>query len=70
MRSNNYILALDVGGTSLKSAIISDDGHCLRKTFRTVAINSAGSREEILNTLTGTLSNNINELHLIYDSSS
>lgn len=55
MRSNNYILALDVGGTSLKSAIISDDGHCLRKTFRTVAINSAGSREEILNTLTGTL---------------
>jgi len=55
MGTNNYVLALDVGGTSLKSAIISDEGRCLRGSFRTVAIDSAGDKEEVLEALITTL---------------
>ena len=43
-------LALDVGGTFLKSAIITSKGLLLEKTFRTTPIDSQGSAETIIGT--------------------
>jgi glucokinase len=43
-------IALDVGGTSLKSAIVKPDGSILDGTFRKTCIDSQGSSEQILET--------------------
>ncbi len=43
-----YAIALDVGGTSLKSALIASNGLLLENTFRKTPINSLGSAETII----------------------
>jgi glucokinase len=43
-------IALDVGGTFLKSAIVKPDGSILEGTFRKTCIDSQGSSEQILKT--------------------
>lgn len=48
-------LALDVGGTFLKSAIITSEGLLLDETFRTTPIDSQGSAETIVGTFIGVL---------------
>jgi len=48
-------LALDVGGTFLKSAVITSKGLILEKTFQRTPIDSQGSAETIVGTLTGVL---------------
>jgi len=45
-------IALDVGGTFLKSAIVKPDGSILEGTFRKTCIDSQGSPEQILETFT------------------
>ena len=50
-RSNAYIL-MDVGGTFIKSGIMTSDSVLVEGTQRTVAIDSNGSKEEIINSLT------------------
>jgi glucokinase len=45
-------IALDVGGTFLKSAIVKPDGSILEGTFRKTCIDSQGSSEQILETFT------------------
>jgi glucokinase len=45
-------IALDVGGTFLKSAIVKPDGSILEGTFRKMCIDSQGSSEQILETFT------------------
>jgi len=48
-------LALDVGGTFLKSAVITSKGLLLEKTFRKTSIDSQGSAETIVGTFTRVL---------------
>lgn len=43
-------IALDVGGTSLKSAIVSSDGYILEGSIRQTAIDSKSSYEKIIGT--------------------
>jgi len=45
-------IALDVGGTFLKSAIVKPNGSILEGTFRKTCIDSQGSSEQILETFT------------------
>ena len=49
------VIALDVGGTFLKSAIVKPDGSILEGTFRKRRIDSQGSSEQILETFTRSL---------------
>jgi glucokinase len=51
----NCALALDVGGTFLKSAVITSKGLLLEKTFQKTPIDSQGSAETIVGTFTGVL---------------
>ncbi|MEM2240492.1 MAG: ROK family protein [Candidatus Bathyarchaeia archaeon] len=46
----SYVISLDVGGTSLKSAIIRSDGLALDGSFQKVPIDSLGSAETIIET--------------------
>lgn len=50
-----YAVALDVGGTSLKTALISQEGVILRGSFQQTPINSQGSAEEIIKTFVDVL---------------
>jgi glucokinase len=50
--SDTCAIALDVGGTFLKSAIVKPDGSILEGTFRKTCIDSQGSSEQILETFT------------------
>ena len=45
-----YSLSLDVGGTSIKSAIVADDGEILHESYCQTSIDSKGSLEEIIGT--------------------
>jgi glucokinase len=45
---NSAFLAIDVGGTTLKSAILSSEGEVLEGSRLSVSAHSAGSREQIL----------------------
>lgn len=47
-----YVIGLDVGGTSLKAALISLKGKLLEGTFNRIPVNSKGSSEEIIGTFT------------------
>jgi glucokinase len=49
-RRMKYALALDVGGTFLKSALISSTGSVMKKSFKRVPIDSEGSKERVINT--------------------
>ncbi|MBN1351042.1 ROK family protein [candidate division KSB1 bacterium] len=46
----NYAIALDVGGTSVKSAIVSSEGKLANGSIRQTPIESKGSREIIIST--------------------
>jgi len=52
-----YCLALDVGGTFVKSALIASDGASIVDSFRTTPIDQ-GSAESILGTLAGAMASN------------
>jgi len=47
-----YAIGLDVGGTSLKAALISSKGRVLKGSFNKILIDSQGSREHIIRTFT------------------
>lgn len=48
--STKYAIALDVGGTSIKSAIVADNGKIISESVRQTPINSKGSYNEIIST--------------------
>ena len=52
MTRNKAYIVMDVGGTFIKSGIMSADGVLLDGSQQTVPINSDGSKEEIFNSLT------------------
>jgi glucokinase len=45
-----FAIALDVGATSLRSAIVASDSSILKKTFRKTSVNSQGSAKSIIDT--------------------
>lgn len=45
-----FALALDVGGTFLKSALIGSNGEILKKSLQRIPINAQGSKETIIGT--------------------
>ena len=56
--SNAYIV-MDVGGTFIKSGLMSADGNLIEGSQQTVAINSDGTQDEICNSLTSAVSQGI-----------
>lgn len=48
--STKYAIALDVGGTSIKSAIVAENGKIITESVRQTPINSKGSYNEIIST--------------------
>jgi len=50
-----YTIGMDVGGTSLKTAIVSSEGKVLDNTFTRIPINSDGSSESIIHTFVNAL---------------
>ena len=52
MTRNKAYIVMDVGGTFIKSGIMSADGILQDGSQQTVPINSDGSKEEICNSLT------------------
>jgi len=50
-RSREVVLALDVGGSSLKSALVSRGGRVRRGSFRREPVDAQGSREGIIRSL-------------------
>ena len=57
-RNSAYIL-MDVGGTFIKSGVMTADSVLVEGTQQTVAIDSDGSKEEIINSLTSAVSQGI-----------
>lgn len=51
-----YAIGLDVGGTSLKTAIVSSEGKILDGTFSRIPVDSDGSSESIIQTFVNALS--------------
>jgi len=47
--NNKFALALDIGGTFIKTAIISSDGRILKDTFKKKKIGSQGEQKAIIN---------------------
>jgi glucokinase len=47
-RPARYVACLDIGGTSVKSAVVGDDGAVAARSLTIDPVDSAGSREEIL----------------------
>jgi glucokinase len=47
-RPQRHVACLDIGGTSVKSAVMRDDGTLIEESWRVEAIDSGGSREQIL----------------------
>jgi len=47
---NRFAIALDVGGTSIMSALVSMDGHLIDQSYRMTVIDSKGSADKIINT--------------------
>ena len=54
-----FAIGLDVGGTSLKSAVIASDGSILENSFRRTPINSKGSADSIIETFVQTLNSHL-----------
>ena len=52
MTQSNAYIVMDVGGTFIKSGIMSADGKLLDGSQQTVPVNSDGTKEEICNSLT------------------
>jgi hypothetical protein len=50
MNDLSYAIGLDVGGTSLKSALVSSDGSVCMNSFLHTSINSQGSKEDVIKT--------------------
>ncbi|MEA3431861.1 MAG: ROK family protein [candidate division WOR-3 bacterium] len=50
-----YAIALDVGGTSLVSAVISSKGSFLKRSYKKTPVNSKGTSEEIITIFVRTL---------------
>ena len=50
-----YVIALDVGGTFLVSAVISSKGSFLKRSYKKTPVNSKGTSEEIITTFVRTL---------------
>jgi glucokinase len=48
--STKYAIALDVGGTSIKSAIVAENGTVVAESVRQTPVNSKGSYNEIIST--------------------
>ena len=56
---NKAFIVMDVGGTFIKSGLMSADGNLIDGSQQTIAINSDGSKEEICNSLTSAVSQGI-----------
>jgi glucokinase len=54
-RPRRYVACLDIGGSSVKSAAMRDDGTLLENSWHAEAIDSGGSREQILGTFAAAL---------------
>ncbi|HXX38135.1 MAG TPA: ROK family protein [bacterium] len=54
-RNTEVVLALDVGGSSVKSALVSRAGFVRRGSFRRTPVDPRGTREEIIDGLTGVI---------------
>ena len=50
---DKYCIAVDVGGTSIKSAIVSSRGNLLPESYLDKPIDSKGTAAQILQTFTG-----------------
>jgi glucokinase len=59
MKIERYALALDVGGTFLKSALISSKGSILEESFMKVPIDSKGTKDAIIGTFIETMLSNL-----------
>jgi len=55
-----FVLALDIGGTSLKSAIITSEGTMIKNSLTKVPIDSQGPRQDIIDALLGILKRQFN----------
>ncbi|WP_420645847.1 ROK family protein [Candidatus Leptofilum sp.] len=58
---NGRIITLDVGGTSVKSGVVSDDGRMLTN-LTTTPINSQGTGAEIVDTLAGIIQSYLDQI--------
>ncbi len=54
-----YYIMIDAGGSSIKTAILNNRNEIIQNTFSITTINSKGSREYILKTITDLLEGNI-----------
>ena len=59
MTLNKAYIVLDVGGTFIKSGLMSADGNLIDGSQQTVPINSDGTKDEICNSLTSAVSQGI-----------
>ena len=59
MTKNKAFIVMDVGGTFIKSGLMSADGTLLEGSQQTAAINSDGTKDEICNSLTSAVSQGI-----------
>jgi len=55
-----YALCMDVGGTSLKTGIVRNDGLIIKGSVAVEPVNAAGNKEEILNSFAESLKRGIN----------
>ena len=61
MSTTEYFVLMDVGGTSLKSVVLSREGKILKNSFSLMPIDSRGSSEEIIGTITSVLKEQSNK---------
>ena len=59
MTKNSSYIVMDVGGTFIKSGLMSADGTLLDGSQQTVPIDSNGTKEEICNSLTAAVAQGI-----------
>ena len=59
MTRNKAYIVMDVGGTFIKSGLMSADGILIDGSQQTVPINSDGTKDEICNSLTSAVSQGI-----------
>ena len=63
MMNKNYAICLDVGGTSLKSAIVNSHGKIMGNSYKQVPMDTQGVAEKVLNVFISTISLHINYLY-------
>jgi glucokinase len=56
MGKTEYAICLDVGGTSIKSAIVDSHGNILEETYKILAINTQGTKEYIIGVFSSLIS--------------